>query len=367
MFTNVLQFSILVALLKFFVFFFFQAEDGIRDVAVTGVQTCALPICRREVRGHDDLHLDELVAGPAAFHARHPVPGQPERAAAGGAGWDLHRDLAAQGRHFHGGAERRLRRRDGKLEVEVVAPALEERVPGHGHDQVEVTTPARRPAALAGYAHALARADAGGDLDVELAARALPAAALAGRAGLAADVARALTGGAGLVHLERQRLACPLERLVEGDLHGGLDVLARSAGAAGAESAEEILGVAAAACPVAHPDTEIPENRPEEVGEVAEGAPVTAVLHTEAAGAGTGRALGVAVPVGSQAVVPPALLGVGENLVRLVDLLEALAAVLALGHVGVVFPGESPVGGLDRLVVRVPVDAENLVVVLEFH
>src|SRR2546422_4448662 len=28
----------------FFVFFFFQAEDGIRDVAVTGVQTCALPI-----------------------------------------------------------------------------------------------------------------------------------------------------------------------------------------------------------------------------------------------------------------------------------------------------------------------------------
>src|SRR2546429_1692299 len=29
-----------------FFFFFFQAEDGIRDVAVTGVQTCALPIFR---------------------------------------------------------------------------------------------------------------------------------------------------------------------------------------------------------------------------------------------------------------------------------------------------------------------------------
>src|SRR5699024_11676643 len=26
-------------------FFFFQAEDGIRDRNVTGVQTCALPIC----------------------------------------------------------------------------------------------------------------------------------------------------------------------------------------------------------------------------------------------------------------------------------------------------------------------------------
>src|SRR2546429_3279937 len=31
-------------------FFFFQAEDGIRDVAVTGVQTCALPICGRALR-----------------------------------------------------------------------------------------------------------------------------------------------------------------------------------------------------------------------------------------------------------------------------------------------------------------------------
>src|SRR2546422_1495159 len=29
------------------IFFFFQAEDGIRDVAVTGVQTCALPILGR--------------------------------------------------------------------------------------------------------------------------------------------------------------------------------------------------------------------------------------------------------------------------------------------------------------------------------
>src|SRR5256885_5065193 len=28
-----------------FYFFFFQAEDGIRDYKVTGVQTCALPIC----------------------------------------------------------------------------------------------------------------------------------------------------------------------------------------------------------------------------------------------------------------------------------------------------------------------------------
>src|SRR2546429_6953759 len=33
-----------VLMILFLVIFFFQAEDGIRDVAVTGVQTCALPI-----------------------------------------------------------------------------------------------------------------------------------------------------------------------------------------------------------------------------------------------------------------------------------------------------------------------------------
>src|SRR2546422_3256496 len=35
-----------LCLISLLFFFFFQAEDGIRDVAVTGVQTCALPISR---------------------------------------------------------------------------------------------------------------------------------------------------------------------------------------------------------------------------------------------------------------------------------------------------------------------------------
>src|SRR5271163_5081031 len=34
-----------------FCFFFFQAEDGIRDLIVTGVQTCALPIWRFDFHG----------------------------------------------------------------------------------------------------------------------------------------------------------------------------------------------------------------------------------------------------------------------------------------------------------------------------
>src|SRR2546430_2119705 len=53
----------------FFYFFFFQAEDGIRDLTVTGVQTCALPISLaksatvREVR---DLIIESR-------HSRLPV------------------------------------------------------------------------------------------------------------------------------------------------------------------------------------------------------------------------------------------------------------------------------------------------------
>src|SRR2546430_9014380 len=41
------NFLILLYVCCVFFFFFFQAEDGIRDLTVTGVQTCALPICAR--------------------------------------------------------------------------------------------------------------------------------------------------------------------------------------------------------------------------------------------------------------------------------------------------------------------------------
>src|SRR5688500_20088397 len=49
------------------IFFFFQAEDGIRDYKVTGVQTCALPIywVRRE-----QVQRVELLHGRAPAKAR---------------------------------------------------------------------------------------------------------------------------------------------------------------------------------------------------------------------------------------------------------------------------------------------------------
>src|SRR5204863_1171657 len=45
-------------------FFFFQAEDGIRDLYVTGVQTCALPISHVGHEGVDIIKrsVDALVA-----------------------------------------------------------------------------------------------------------------------------------------------------------------------------------------------------------------------------------------------------------------------------------------------------------------
>src|SRR2546430_5469715 len=40
------------------IFFFFQAEGGIRDLTVTGVQTCALPICTQSVALFSQLSID---------------------------------------------------------------------------------------------------------------------------------------------------------------------------------------------------------------------------------------------------------------------------------------------------------------------
>src|SRR2546427_12902303 len=72
-------------------FFFFQAEDGIRDLTVTGVQTCPLPISHKVVEavlgGEADvgiisypptnraLSIVPLPAEPMAFvcHPNHPL------------------------------------------------------------------------------------------------------------------------------------------------------------------------------------------------------------------------------------------------------------------------------------------------------
>src|SRR5256885_3522489 len=50
-------------------YFFFQAEDGIRDYKVTGVQTCALPIFRVYLAGRDAKGLRDYAQAVADPHA----------------------------------------------------------------------------------------------------------------------------------------------------------------------------------------------------------------------------------------------------------------------------------------------------------
>src|SRR3989442_10300516 len=79
------------------VYFFFQAEDGIRDADVTGVQTCALPISIRLTAlrriGTDDFKRLTNVVDGNQVHDAAPVP------------WhDLER---AAGKHFQRRSEER--------------------------------------------------------------------------------------------------------------------------------------------------------------------------------------------------------------------------------------------------------------------
>src|SRR3712207_8612064 len=60
-------------------FFFFQAEDGIRDIGVTGVQTCALPILDPAPEERDEAEGEETRGGaaeaaPCAGKSAPPAP-----------------------------------------------------------------------------------------------------------------------------------------------------------------------------------------------------------------------------------------------------------------------------------------------------
>src|SRR2546422_5081969 len=133
-------------------FFFFQAEDGIRDVAVTGVQTCALPIYRRGRR--DRARRDRVAAW--RVHHDHAALGRGvhvDRVHARARAAD---DLELLARRQHGardlgGAaddqalvladardERRLRERRGDIDLE---PVLAERVDADGVQAVSDEDP----------------------------------------------------------------------------------------------------------------------------------------------------------------------------------------------------------------------------------
>src|SRR5437762_13097712 len=65
------------------VFFFFQAEDGIRDTSVTGVQTCALPICRARLPRRRDRSMADMRTIATAWESRATETNNYTAAAAG--------------------------------------------------------------------------------------------------------------------------------------------------------------------------------------------------------------------------------------------------------------------------------------------
>src|SRR5256886_4638999 len=84
-------------------FFFFQAEDGIRDLTVTGVQTCALPIFRRSC-------ADGIVGGVR-------VRPEPSPAVLGRVHPRLSKTAAVFDRYRHRRDPSRLQRQDRKSVV----------------------------------------------------------------------------------------------------------------------------------------------------------------------------------------------------------------------------------------------------------
>src|SRR2546430_3023270 len=116
-------------------FFFFQAEDGIRDWTVTGVQTCALPIFVERGTGGED-HMPERGTGGEDHVAENGIGG--EDAAVRGARFpplpggvpsgeiererQSHRSRSARGRearrqHREALEQRRVRDRADRLEL----------------------------------------------------------------------------------------------------------------------------------------------------------------------------------------------------------------------------------------------------------
>src|SRR3989454_6790382 len=59
---------------RFAFLFFFQAEDGIRDYKVTGVQTCALPICPAASRADQHGRQRDRVSRVRGARAGHGHP-----------------------------------------------------------------------------------------------------------------------------------------------------------------------------------------------------------------------------------------------------------------------------------------------------
>ena len=337
---------------------------GLQGLALAGAELA---------RNFQDQPVAGVAAAPLA-QARHPVTAQADDLVGLGARSNGERFRAVQHRNLDLVAAGQLRERHGDVAVEIGAVPDEQLVLRDPHQHVEIPgRPALHTAsALSGEAELHAVLDARGDLHLEHALGALTALAAAGLARVLVDLplsvalrarprngeeslthpdlAAASAGVAGLplgsglaaasvaalARLRTRDLNLRLHarrRLFQGQLHLVLEVLPAPTAAAPAAlaSGEEVL---------------------EDVLE-------------QGAEAGLEAAR---PPHGAEAVVLGALVGIGEDRVRLVHGLEVLLGLLVPGvAVRVVLHGELAVGLLELRLARRARDAEDLVVVAPGH
>src|SRR5205814_4083551 len=286
---------------------------------------------------------------PGAPTPGHALPGQPDRAAVLRLRRNAERHPPLERRYGDLRAEHGLVQRDRQLHAQVVAVTREEGMRLHAHAEICVArwTAVRAGRALAGEADALPVAHPRGNLHRQ------PARLSTVRGGDLDDVLSALV------------------RLGQGDLDLPFDVLPllRPGPRAGPPSTDEVVHRRAA------PEATVrgvPKERAEEIGEVARGlaegiaagARRPVVDPMEVATGLAAHTLGVPLPIGPDRVVPLALLGIAEDLVGLIDLLEALLGLRLLVDVRVVLARQLPVGLLDVDGRGVLGNAKGLVVVL---
>ena len=338
-----------------------------------------------------DIDGDVLVAPAPAVQRGDALAPQAEHAAGLGALGDVVLHLAVDGGDLQRAAQHRLGVGDGGLaEYGGTLPA--EDLVGlhhHGDQQVAAGAAVLTGVALSPQGDGLAVVDTGGDVDLDGPALAdaalavtvgaglvddpagaaalgagggggehahgrLPpgldaAAAVAGGAhlrGSARGTAVALTGGALLAALHGELLLAAEGRLGKGDGDGGADALAPL----GRVGVAPLLTAEAAA-----------EKAAENVAQIAEVEACRAVAPSGTAG--TCAIAGIHARE-AELVVPGLLIGIGQHLVGLVDLLELLLGLLVAGvHVRVVLPRQLFICLFDLVLRRALADAENLIII----
>src|SRR5579862_344242 len=357
-----------------------QERSAVADrlVGGDGVGVEGLALGLREVGGHRDVDDDVEIAPDAApAEVGHAPAAQPDLRSGLRAGLDLD-DLVVAADRRDGDAcpEGRLGQPDRGLVDQLRAVALQSRMRRNVDGDVEA---ARRPAvapdlALVRQPDLVALVDAGRDRDAQAPLPLDAALALAGLAGRLDDRPVAPTARArrDVDHLAEHRLADAADLTATVALRAGRRCRAGLRAAPGArlaagqdreldlllgpenrvlEGDPEVVAQVRAAGRTSSPrrGRVPPEERVEDVGEAAEARRRVADV---------GRA--------EQVIALPAL-GVGQDLVGLVDLLEPLLGSRVLVHVRMPLLGEAPERLLDVRVARTAFDAEHRVVVEGGH